>query len=411
MSDAIERPRLRSSIDVAPVERDGQQMMVLYDAAGLAEGNVALTPGAFMIVMMMNGENTLDDICSGFARQFGQALPGVRLVELLDQLDRSGMLESPLFDIRYEKMVQEYRDAAVRVSQSFADHVSADELRSALVAVIDEGKTVTDGQRVAGLIAPHLDFDRGRPCYGEAYAQLRGQEGIERFVIVGVNHFGRSPTAVWTVKDFQTPLGLAETDRDFIDALRRRCGADLGVSELDHLREHSVELQVLLLQALRGDGSFRIVPLLCPDVCGPTGTEPPAGDGPGLDAFADALADVIAATSGRTCVLVGADLSHVGRRFGDEDGLTDELLKRVEAEDAALLDLIGAGNADAMVARLRSTENVHRVCSGGSIYVLLRVLGGLPVRVLKYHQAVTEEENIAVTCAAAVVLADEADQQ
>lgn len=406
MSEAIERPRLRPSVDATAVEQDGRQMMVLFDAAGLVPGNIALTPGAFMIATMINGENTLDDIRRGFAERFGQPLPATQLVELILQLDSNGMLDSPLFRTRYKRLVMEYREAPVRISASTDDQVDVDELRSELLSIVDEGASAANGQQVAGLIAPHLDYERGRPCYAEAYAQIKGQDDIERFVILGANHFGLSPTAVWTVKDFQTPLGQARTDRDFIDKLGRRCGFDLGAHELDHLREHSIELQVMILQAMMGDRPVRIVPILCPDICGPTGINPYESDGPGLDKVAAALAEVIADAPGRTCVIAGADLSHVGRRFGDEGELTDEFLRAVEDEDRALLDLIQACNADAVVARLRQTKNAHRVCSGGGLYVLLKLLADLPVRMLKYHQAVTREENIAVTCAAAAVLAD-----
>ena len=272
--DSMERPKLRSSIDVAPVEQDGRQMLVLYDAAGLAAGNLALTQGAFAIVTLMNGQNTLNDILAIFAQQFRQELPSPRLAELLHQLERSGMLEGPTFEARCEQLVDAYRKADVRPSQAMAADVRPDQLQNELRGMIDEGQPATDGQRVAGLVAPHLDYQRGRPCYAEAYAQLRDRDDVERFVILGTNHFGQSETAVWTVKDYDTPLGRAETDREFIDRLRERCGADLGVQELDHAREHSVELQVILLKALFGSRPMKIVPLLCPDACGPAGLRP-----------------------------------------------------------------------------------------------------------------------------------------
>ncbi len=409
--DSMERPKLRSSIDVAPVEQDGRQMLVLYDAAGLAAGNLGLTQGAFAIVTLMNGQNTLNDILAIFAQQFRQELPSERLVELLHQLDRNGMLEGPRFEARFEQLAESYRKADVRPSQAMSADVKPDQLRDNLRAIIDEGQPSTDGQRVVGLIAPHLDYERGRPCYAEAYAQLRDRDDVDRFVILGTNHFGRSETAVWTIKDYDTPLGRAETDREFIDRLRERCGADLGVQELDHAREHSVELQVILLKALLGSRPVKIVPVLCPDACGPGGLRPASGTGPGLDDVAAALADVVTETPGHTCVIAAADLSHVGRRFGDDRDLDDAFLQDVQAEDRALLDLLEAGDADELVSRLRDRENPYRVCSAGGLYVLLRAVRGCTVRVLRYHQAVNREEHTGVTCAAAVMTPGNAAQE
>jgi AmmeMemoRadiSam system protein B len=405
---STECPRLRPSIDVTPVEHQGERMMVLYDAAGLARSTVTLTPAAFYLLTLMNGRNTLDDIAATFARQFDHALPPGQLVSMLHQLDRSGMLESPVFEARYREMVEAYRQAPARTFQTELDHASAAKLRSELADIVREGEPVSDAQRVVGLIAPHLDYPRGRPCYASAYAQFRGQGPIDRFVILGTNHFGRSATAVWTRKDYETPLGLARTDLEFIDELMRRCGADLGERELDHLHEHSVELQVMMLQTVQDSRPCRIVPVLCPDVCGPTGFQPADGQGPGLDEFADALAEALAADAAsgrtRTCVIAAADLSHVGKRFGDDCDLDEEFLKRVEQADRATLARIEAGDADGLVSGLQAAQNVYRICSAGCLYVLLRVLRGAKVRMLRYHQAVNQEQHTGVTCAAAVLI-------
>src|SRR5439155_17543161 len=105
--------------------------------------------------------------------------------------------------------------------------------------------------RLRALVAPHLDFPRGRPCYGAGYAQLRralaGGEPPRRVVILGTNHFGRSGSVVATEKDFQTPWGVLPNDRPFLQELQAACGGNLMPYALDHLREHSIELQAVWL--------------------------------------------------------------------------------------------------------------------------------------------------------------------
>lgn len=381
-------------------------MLVLFDRAGYAAGNLGLTQGAFAVCTLMNGENTLDDIREIFAQQFRQELPAVQLVEILNQLDQAGLLDSPLFQVRYEQLVEEYRQAPVRPCRDAPEDGELGQVRAELVAMIGQGQASSDGARVVGLIAPHLDYERGRPCYAETYAQLRGQNDIDRFVILGTNHFGRSPSAVWTAKDYETPLGVVETDRAFIEQLQRRCGANLGKDELDHLNEHSVELQATILQAIHGKGPVKIVPILCPDVCGPAGLDSADGNGVGLARFAEALAEAVREAPGRTCVIAGADFSHIGRQFGDDRDLDEAFLKEVEAADKAVLARIEAGDPAGMIEELLRTDNVYRVCSAGSLYALLRVLAGATVRVLRYHQAVNTDEDTGVTCASAVLTTD-----
>ena len=95
-----------------------------------------------------------------------------------------------------------------------------------------------------------------------------------------------------TDKDFQTPWGVVPTDREFLGRLQAECGGSLQPYPLDHLREHSVELQAVWLHHLFGDG-IRIVPFLIPDPSGPRGTA--AGDPEGVDVreFSRALGDLV----------------------------------------------------------------------------------------------------------------------
>ena len=107
--------------------------------------------------------------------------------------------------------------------------VPAAELPRWLSAAMDAAETSPSVHRAAGalraIVAPHLDFPRGRPAYAAAYAALRQSlqetEPPGRVVILGTNHFGRSSSVVGTEKDFQTPWGVLETDRAFLQRLRQ----------------------------------------------------------------------------------------------------------------------------------------------------------------------------------------------
>ena len=206
-----------------------------------------------------------------------------------------------------------------------------------------------------------------------------------------------------TAKDFQTPLGRVTTDREFVEQAEAALGQPLCEDEFDHTAEHSIELQVQILQVLRPEQDFSIVPVLCPDVCGPTGTAPRDGQGVDVRGFADVLSRLLGATPQRTVLIAGADLSHVGQRFGDEAAATPASLERVGTDDQDLLQLLEQRREDAFVERLREAGNPTRVCSAGCIYALLRALPDQPCRILRYHQATDMASDTHVTCAAAVV--------
>jgi AmmeMemoRadiSam system protein B len=253
---------------------------------------------------------------------------------------------------------------------------------------------------LVGLIAPHLDYPRGRPCYGAAYRLLRQGPRPERVVVLGTNHFGRSSAVVATAKPFETPFGVVPNDPGLLERLVSECSSDLFTYEFDHAREHSVELQVVWLHHLLGEG-VRVVPFLCPDPCGPTGTAPADGSGVDLRHFAETLGRLIREEQVPTLLIAGADLSHIGNYFSDARRLSASYLTSVAASDDAALRRVDANDAEGFRAHMTATGNPTRICSVGCIYALMTALGptARPTR-LAYHQAVTHEIDNAVTCAA-----------
>lgn len=400
------KPRLRP-IQLFPVEDEGRRMVVMHDPVGMADGDVVMAEFAVFILMRLDGEHSLGAIQAEFAEAAGQPIPFEHLERLVDRLEEQRFLEGPRFETHVRGLTEAYRAAPARQTQPDSGlGVELHRLPAALRHILEGAGSEAPPGRLVGLVAPHLDLQRGRECYADAYGLLRQAAPIERFVILGTNHFGRSSSAVATTKGFETPLGMAETDVAFLDRLQVRCGTDLCREELDHAREHSIEMQVLFLQYVRYRRPFRIVPILCPDPCGPTGTQPRDGKGVDLRRLAEALADEIREDPVTTCVIAGADLAHVGRQFGDECDLDPPFLQQVERQDREALRHLELGDPEAFRAFLAAEDNPTRICSAGSLYALLTVLNRaygdsrVSARLMRYHQAVDRSAQTGVTCAA-----------
>lgn len=400
------RPQLRP-VEVAPTEHKGRKLLALHDPTGWAEGVMTVSEPTLFILSKFDGEHTLAEIQAEFIKASGQMILTEQLEGLVRQLDEQHFLESPAFEAYLGGLADAYRAAPAR--QTMPDSGIGCELHQVpliLSQVMASGSAGANGVRVVGLIAPHLDFRRGATCYADAYKPFEGTSPPRRFILLGTNHFGRSMSVVATNKDFQTPLGTATTDRALIERLNARLGANLCEHELDHKREHSIEMQVLFLQHCFYDKPFSIVPVLCPDPCGPTGTKPFDGDGVDLKAFAEALGEEIAADPASTCIIAGADLSHVGRRFGDERELDEPFLKHVEERDQKALKHVTAREPEAFCQLIAGDDNSTRICSAGSIFTLMTALerayglSRVGVDLLRYHQAVDKQWETCVTCAA-----------
>jgi len=395
-SDAC--PRLRP-LEAFPIEEEGARSFGLRDPGGFSDAVLVLSPPALHVMSLIDGIRSCRDICDAFQRDVGRALPPAALHTLLDHLETARFLEGPGFEAVYTERQDAFRGDAVRKSlePSALDILQGSgELFDELLAEV-EPRPRSDP--VLGLVAPHLDYPRGGPCYAKAYATVAERAVPDRIVILGTNHFGRSVSVVGTSCDFETPLGITRTDVDFLTRVEARCGY-LRKYELDHAREHSVELQIAWLQHLFGPNSIRIVPFLCPNPCGADGFSPGDGKSVNLRDFAAILGELVANDSQNTLIVAGADLSHVGAAFGGNRRLDDEYLEEIRRYDLAALDLLKAGDPDGWVAYIAENDNPTHFCSAGCIYTLAAALPNTQAELLGYRQAVDQPSQTCVTCAA-----------
>jgi AmmeMemoRadiSam system protein B len=396
--DPTFKPKLRL-LEPFPLDGEEQGMIGLRDPSGLSPVALTVSEGALHLMALMDGEVTCEQIRSRFRAMFGQHLAVETLETMIARLEEAHFLEGESFEKFYASLVEEYGNQPVRGMHGAADMGIVDDSGDVFSAILAEVEPRRLPGEPKGVIAPHLDYGRGRPCYAEAYATLKGRSTPDRVVILGTNHFGRSSSVVATGKDFATPLGATRCDATFLERLEKRCGP-LRTYELDHAREHSIELQVVWLQHLFGAEAFTMVPFLCPDPCCPTGTAPHDGVGVDLRHFARTLGKEIADDDQDTLLVASGDLSHVGLSFGDARELDENFLGEVRKRDQRVLHAIEANDPEAFLHCVRDGDNPTRVCGTGCIFALLTALPDAAATILGYHQAVTRELQNCVTCTA-----------
>ncbi len=387
-------PALRA-VDAVPVEIGDEEMVCLSDPEGYAGGDVVLSIGAFYLAVGMDGVRDLAGVLAFFRERTGAEAPEEQAVSLIEHLEQACFLDSPAFRARRDGIDREYREAHTRPAW-FAGRAYPEE-PEALRAYVDDCFTreggpgpvdpsaMGSGTPVRCIVSPHIDMDRGGHSYAHAYRRLHAGGRPDRVIIFGVAHAPVETPFVLTRKDFATPLGVLRTDREAVERLAEAAGGDPFASEAAHRTEHSVEFQAVMLARLFGDG-VRIVPVLCGHLG--RGAD---GDGTGktVGRVAAACRELAADPSLRTVVVAGADLSHVGRRFGDPVEITDRITEAVARADRAALKLLEAGEAAAFYAETMKNGNPRHVCGMGSIYAALESVRGLcgSVRLLHYDHA------------------------
>ena len=381
MSDLL--PPLRQA-EAFPVDHDGARFLGLRDPAGYTAA-VLMLPGPLLeIVSLFDGEHSIADIQAAVMRHRGELVPRARIEELAAALDEHGFLDSPRFAERRAAIETEFRAAPTR-PPSHAGGAYAGEA-AALRTMLDGCFTAPDGpgavewsssasSPVRGVIAPHIDLHRGGVGYAWAYRELAERSDADLFVIFGTCHAGMADPFALTAKDFETPLGAAPVDRDFVARLAAGAGQDCFASELAHRAEHSIEFQAVLLRYLFGARrDVAIVPVLTSFAHEALARGRHPEDDPRVPRFFEALATTVASSGRRVAFIAGADLAHVGPRFGDPEPISPDALATVGKEDRAMLESVAAGDPAGFFESVRADGDRRRICGLSSIYALLRAL-------------------------------------
>jgi len=407
MGEEKKYPRMRS-LDIFPAEVSGQKVVCLRDPLNLA-GKILFIPfPTFFIISLFDGLHSVVDIQAEFMRRFGELLYREKIQELIDQLDEYLLLESERFRSAEEKIIEEFRKSSHRpltlAGESYEE--DGERLRKSIERFFRDpegpGLPAPNGKskKLAGVIAPHIDYRRGGTCYAYAHRAILESAPADLFIILGTAHSAMKQPFAFTRKHFQTPWGPVETDGEFLSAVEAGCGGDFYQDEFVHRMEHSIELQLVFLRALwPGKAPLRIVPILCGSFQEAILKGISPMDLPGVAAFITALKKVTAQSEKEVCLLASADLAHVGLRFGDPDPPNRLSLQTLAEEDRRLLEYAERNDAEGFFNLLAGEKDRRRVCGLSSIYVLLRLLEGVPGRLLKYSQSVDANTQSVVTFA------------
>jgi AmmeMemoRadiSam system protein B len=388
----------------------------LSDPEGFGN-TVEVSAQTALLTTLMNGEQTLTEIQREFQRCAGGRVSLVDLKALIAELDRVHLLEGPRFEDYRLACIHDYLDHPTRVAAHAGGAYAGEEdaLKEQLAelfagptgAAAINRNTRTSGQRLCGVISPHIDLHRGGPVYTWAYQAIAEQSKADLMVIFGTSHGPMDQMFTVTRKDFETPLGVVKTDRAFIDGLADRLAADpegqtvdLFEDELAHRLEHSIEFQTVFLQYLLGrQRPFQIVPVLVGSFYQQveTGTQPDKV--PEVRAFIRAMRAAAEAYRGQICFISGADLAHIGPHFGDEELLNPERLKAQADDDHQLLAAACRGDAAAWFQRVADCGDRNRICGLSPTYTLLQVLAPSRGQLLRYDQAVEPDGSACVSFA------------
>jgi MEMO1 family protein len=399
--DPEHRPRLRPTLAAEPAD-DG---VLLFDQFRIG-GSLRISPLGLEIVKHFNGERTLAQIQESVTRITG----GVRvdlqaLANLAAALDETLLLHSP----RFLEFVSDPIRPPSCIGSYDADHKKLRaQLRKLFIAPggpgLPEPRESAEG-KLRAVLVPHMDYGRGNVTYGWGFKELIDRTDATTFVIVATSHYSPHRFTL-TRRHFATPLGVAETNQAYVDRIVEAYGDGLFDDELAHVPEHSIELEVVLLQyLLEKRRSFTIVPLLVGSFrdCVSKQSSPAAKED--IARMIRALQVAEAGCSEPVCYLISGDLAHIGPKFGDERPAAGDWLDDSRRQDAAILNAVGTADSEAYFQVIAEEGDERRICGLPPTYLTLAATRPQSGRVLHYQQYIHPQGHESVSFAAAAFYA------
>lgn len=406
-------PRLRSTLEVLPSPVPDEPGVVLRDPMRYSE-DILLIPAAWVpMLSCLDGNHTGLDVQALMVRRGGGELVySDQVNEFVSVLKNRGFLETEEFFALQEKRHAEFHDSPKRnpahAGSAYPEDVKR--LRESLDSHFppEEDPRETSCGSLLGLAAPHVSLEGGWDCYAAAYQRLDPSWSDKTFVILGTSHCGRPDTFGLTRKPFVTPIGSAEVDAESVDFLARRAPGAVSVEDYCHAVEHSIEIQVVFLQ-YRLNAPVKIVPVLC----GPflEGLEEGSDSSASLGRFLDALSELANRRGDDLCWILGIDLAHIGKRYGDRFAVRsgDEAAAEVASRDRERLARVCEGDFVGLRDLVKPEADPLKWCGFSPLYTFLgslKPIKNVEGRVLLYQQWGIDPESL-VTFAGIEFFVDE----
>ena len=386
----------------------GQTSLCLQDPQNISDKALFLPPSLYFIVSLCDGQHSILDIQAVYMRRFGEILFTEKIQEILCQLEENLFLEGERFQEALREKEESFKRASIREaafagkSYDGAPDRLRDQLEEYFKGPDGPGSLVEkkETKGLKGVVVPHIDFQRGGSCYAFAHREVWERNSSHCFIIFGTAHtFTENPFCL-TQKDFITPLGMLETDKELIHAIQSRVPDDLFRDEGVHRSEHSIEFQCIFLRYLYPEPlSLKIVPVLC----GSFHEAIEKGISPmeikSIQQFIEALKESISSLGEEVCFIASADLAHMGLQFGDRDGMSEYGLRVLAQEDQEMLEYVERLDGEGFFSAISKERDRRRICGLPAIYTMLKVLEAKEGRLLRYGQAYTPETQSVVSFA------------
>lgn len=369
---------------------------MIRDPLKFSDAMLLIPPQLVECLACFDGEQTTLDLRANLVRITGEIQIGELEKHLCDTLSQAGFLEDDQFEAVRAAAVNAFKEAPTREAahsgSAYPD--TAEEARKTLGEFM-QGATPASEDSLIGIATPHVSPFGGWESYRDAYSLLLPSHQDRTFVILGTSHYGEPDRFGLTRKPFVTPFGESLTDSKLVDELEQAAPEAVRMEDYCHAIEHSIEFQVLFLQYLYGP-KIRIVPILCGSFMRSVyqGGKPEANEH--VQRFFDSLGNISAREGNKLLWVLGVDMAHMGRRYGDQmvarEGQGE--MTAVAERDKARIGRMTEADAPGFWDLIQQNQDDLKWCGSSPIYTFLKAVPGARGTLRRYQQWNIDEQSV-----------------
>jgi AmmeMemoRadiSam system protein B len=382
-------------LDFLPSPVEDRPGLLMRDPLQYSKAVLIVPPALIATLDLFNGEASDLDLRQAVVEATGELEAGGIVDQLTSALSESGFLEDERFEKMREEAQRRFAEAPFRAASHAGGAYPGEtgELRETLRQFM-EPATARLAAPVA-IAAPHVSPHGGYDSYRNAYSALGPEHADRIFVVLGTSHYGVPERFGLTRKDFVTPLGRARTAGDLVGELEKAAPGAIRMEDYVHATEHSIEFQVAFLQHVVAP-DVRILPILCGSFSRSIYDGGMPEDDEQIARFFDALGNLAARESQRITFVMGVDMAHMGRRYGDrfDAYASQDVMLQVEARDRGRIERIAASDARGYWEQVQLHQDDLKWCGSAPFYTFLKSVRGVGGELKSYQQWNIDAESV-----------------
>jgi AmmeMemoRadiSam system protein B len=388
-------PRLRMNLDFMPSPVPERPGLLIRDSLGYSEATLIIPPQLVEALQFFNGVSTDLDLREYLVRLTGSLEVGDLQKHLCDTFGQSGLLENEAYYRLKEEKHREFAESASRApahaGSAYPEEIGA--LEETMRRYLGADRTAADG--LVGIAAPHVSPEGGWLSYRSAYSSLSPEYADRTFVVLGTSHYGTPDKFGMTRKPYATPYGEAQADHARIDWLVKQAPGSILMEDYCHSIEHSIEFQVLFLQSIYGP-RVKVLPILCGSYARSIYEGGKPEENEDVRRYLDALGELADRDRKELFWVLGIDMAHIGRRYGDEDAAVvgESRMVEVEERDRGRIERIADGDGEGFWDLVQERQDDLKWCGASPLYTFLQCLPRLKAELKQYEQWNIDEQSV-----------------